>query len=210
MRYWEQHKGEVDHPVIFDALAGLPDKEMSSEAMNIIIAGGETTSATLTYAVTAVTGDPQIHQRLISELETALTARGRKKGERLPLNELEEIPYLMAVVRESLRCAVAQAARLPRVVPADGEPLIVDGKVVPPGVSLLPSHQTRCESDAHIPFHLQTVVGMSTYTMNMSEEIFGPDARVFNPERWMQPNSKQLGDNLYTFSKGARMCLGLK
>lgn len=136
MHYWEQHKGEVDHPVIFDALEGLADREKSSEAMSMIIAGGDTTASTFTYAVAAVTRDPQIHQRLVSELETALAARGRKRGDRLALSELEEIPYLMAVVKESVRCAVAQPARLPRVVPDDGEPLIVDGKVIPPGVSL--------------------------------------------------------------------------
>lgn len=136
VHHWEQHKGEVDHPVVFDALEGLADKQKSGEAMSMIIAGGDTTASTFTYAVAAVTGDPQIHQRLVSELETALAARGRKRGDRLALSELEEIPYLMAVVKESVRCCVAQPARLPRVVPDDGEPLIVDGKVVPPGVSL--------------------------------------------------------------------------
>lgn len=140
VRHWEQHKGEVDHPVIFDALEGLPDIQMSREAMSMIIAGGDTTASTFTYGVAAITGNPQIHQKLVSELEAALTARGRKRGERLPLSELEDIPYLMAVVKESVRCAVAQPARLPRVVPDDGDPLIVDGKVVPPGVSCLMSH----------------------------------------------------------------------
>ncbi|KAG6363997.1 hypothetical protein INS49_009100 [Diaporthe citri] len=187
VHHWEQHKGEVDHPVVFDALEGLADEQKSGEAVSMIIAGGDTTASTLTYAVAAVTGDPQIHQRLVSELETALAARGGRRGDRPALSELEEIPYLMAVVRESVRCAVAQPARLPRTVPDGGEPLIVDGKVIPPG----------------------TVVGMSTYTMNMSEEIFGPDARQFNPERWMKPESKQLAEHIYTFSKGSRMCIGI-
>lgn len=51
---------------------------------------------------------------------------------------------------------------------------------------------------------------MSSYTMNMSEEIFGADARVFNPERWLRPDSKQLGEHIYSFSKGPRMCIGIK
>lgn len=51
---------------------------------------------------------------------------------------------------------------------------------------------------------------MSTYTMNMSEEIFRPDARQFNPERWMKPDSKQLAEQIYTFSKGSRMYIGIK
>lgn len=178
----------------------------------MIIAGGDTTASTFTYAVAAITGDPRIQERLISELETALAARGRKRGDRLPLSELEEIPYLMAVVKESLRCAIAQPARLPRVVPSDADPLIVDGKVVPPGVSLLVSsrsHFSRQKAN-HCILPLQTVVSMSTYTMNMSEDIFGPDVRTFNPERWLGPDSKQLGEHLYTFSKGSRMCIGIK
>lgn len=213
MHYWEQHKGEVEHPVVFDALETLTDQQKSSEAMSMIVAGGDTTASTFTYAVAAVTGDPRIEQRLVSELEAALAARGRRRGDRLALSELEEIPYLMAVVKESLRCAVAQPARLPRVVPHDGEPLIVDGKVVPPGVSplfLYRSHLATQKFSDHCILHFQTIVSMSTYTMNLSEEIFGPDARVFNPERWLGPNSKQLAEHIYTFSKGPRMCIGIK
>lgn len=51
---------------------------------------------------------------------------------------------------------------------------------------------------------------MSTYTMNRSEEIFGPDAKEFNPERWLGPDAKQLGEHIYSFSKGSRMCIGIK
>lgn len=148
VHYWEEHKGQVDHPVIFDALEGLVDGEKSTEAMSMLVAGGDTTASTLTYAITAVTGNPQIQQRLVSELESALRSRGRKRGERLPLSELEEIPYLVAVVKEAVRCAVAQPARLPRVVPKDADPLIVDGKVIPPGVSLsriMPFSPWKCE-----------------------------------------------------------------
>jgi hypothetical protein len=51
---------------------------------------------------------------------------------------------------------------------------------------------------------------MSAYTMHTSEEIWGPDARVFNPDRWLTPAAKSLEQYLCTFSKGARMCLGQK
>jgi cytochrome P450 len=203
---------------MFDVLKGVSHNDLSLEALAQIIAGGDTTASTLTYATIAITGDPKIHQRLVSELEAALNARGRRRGERLPLRELEDIPYLMAVVKESVRCAVAQPARLPRVVPAGAEPLVVDGKVVPPGVSfpqsihLFPpgvvAFRTVCLT-IETP-DLQTIVGMSAYSMNMSEEIFGPDAWVFNPERWLQPDSKQLAEQIYTFSKGPRICLGIK
>lgn len=40
----------------------------------------------------------------------------------------------MACVKESVRIGMAVPGRLPKVVP-DGDPFVVEGKVVPPGVS---------------------------------------------------------------------------
>lgn len=51
---------------------------------------------------------------------------------------------------------------------------------------------------------------MSAYTMHTSEELWGADARVFNPDRWLQPETKHLEQYLCTFSKGTRMCIGPK
>lgn len=41
-----------------------------------------------------------------------------------------------ACVKESLRFTSAAPGRLPRVVPNSGAPFVVDGQVIPPGVSL--------------------------------------------------------------------------
>lgn len=46
--------------------------------------------------------------------------------------------------------------------------------------------------------------------MHNSVDAWGPDARQFNPDRWIGPASKGLEQWLSTFSKGARMCLGQK
>lgn len=51
---------------------------------------------------------------------------------------------------------------------------------------------------------------MSAYTVHFDEEIWGPDARQFNSDRWLGPEAKQLDRYLVTFSKGARQCLGIK
>lgn len=47
---------------------------------------------------------------------------------------------------------------------------------------------------------------MSAHTMNTSGEAWGPDARSFNPDRWLKPDSKSLEQYQAAFSKGARMC----
>lgn len=51
---------------------------------------------------------------------------------------------------------------------------------------------------------------MSAYTMHNDREIWGPDAKSFNPDRWLGPDAKQLETHICTFSKGARQCIGMK
>ncbi|KAK1449027.1 hypothetical protein CMEL01_08342 [Colletotrichum melonis] len=44
--------------------------------------------------------------------------------------------------------------------------------------------------------------------MHTSVDARGPDARSFNPDRWLKPKAKSLEQYQVAFSKGARMCLG--
>jgi len=98
--------------------------------------------------------------------------------------ELEKLPYLTAVVKETLRVSVAIPASLPRVVPSSGA--VISGVKIPGG----------------------TVVGQSPLFVSFSEEIFARP-REFNPDRWLQPDSKNLDNYLVAFSKGPRACLGV-
>lgn len=50
---------------------------------------------------------------------------------------------------------------------------------------------------------------MSAYTVHFDEDIWGKDAKTFNPDRWQAGNAKELDRYLVTFSKGARQCLGI-
>ncbi|KAL1860709.1 hypothetical protein Daus18300_009052 [Diaporthe australafricana] len=45
--------------------------------------------------------------------------------------------------------------------------------------------------------------------MHTDPEIWGPDAKSFNPARWLGPDAKQLERHIYAFSKGARQCIGI-
>lgn len=51
---------------------------------------------------------------------------------------------------------------------------------------------------------------MSAHTMHFSTSIWGPDASVFNPDRWLQPDSKDMEQYFVPFSKGTRSCIGMK
>lgn len=46
--------------------------------------------------------------------------------------------------------------------------------------------------------------------MNTDPQVWGQNAKSFNPARWLGPNAKELETHLCTFSKGARQCIGIK
>jgi cytochrome P450 len=185
-------KGKSDGPVIFDSLRHLPDEAAGMEAVDFLVAGSDTTAITLVFAVWHICHAPAIKRKLVAALREAVPQQQQREDNYTypTLLDLESIPYLVACVKESLRIAMPVPGRLPRVVPnasdSVAEPLVVDDKVVPPG----------------------TVVGMSAYTMHNSEELWGANARQFEPERWLGEGAKGLDENLVTFSKGARNCVG--
>ncbi|KAH6884607.1 cytochrome P450 [Thelonectria olida] len=205
LRYFQQRSELPNHPVVFDNLRSLPDVRSIDEAQDIMVAGADTTAFTLTTGTIHILSNPEIYEKLVEALDQAIP-----KGENFPpLLSLEKIDYLTAkpvlsaetrqlreianfllqnaIVKESLRIASAVPGRLPRVVPnGRREPLIVDGKVIPPG----------------------SIVSISAYTMHTETDIWGPDAREFNPDRWLMPDAKGLDQYLCSFSKGTRMCLG--
>ncbi|KUL84958.1 hypothetical protein ZTR_07909 [Talaromyces verruculosus] len=171
---------------IFKPLEHLTKRELINESINIIIAGSDTTATTLGFAIHEILKNTAISRKLTAEIDAAMP-QGFKD---LPLSEVEKLDYLSAVVKESLRLAMAVPGRLPRIVPgakSKVDSLIVDGRVIPEG----------------------TVIGMSAWSVHYSEDIWGPDAREFRPERWLVEDSKRLERYLVTFSKGARICLGI-
>ncbi|KAF4306102.1 hypothetical protein GTA08_BOTSDO14154 [Botryosphaeria dothidea] len=100
----------------------------------------------------------------------------------------------------------ARTGRHPRVFPENGQPLIIDGKLIPPGASIIhPIFSTEQE----LTFS-QTIIGASAYSVHMDESIWGPNAESFIPERWLGGDKmKELDKHLLTFSKGARACIGI-
>ena len=54
-------------------------------------------------------------------------------------------------------------------------------------------------------------VGYAPYVMHRRQEIFGPDAEAFRPERWLENGGRlfsKVGFGYVPFNGGPRMCLG--
>ncbi|KAL1959777.1 hypothetical protein VTO42DRAFT_1363 [Malbranchea cinnamomea] len=167
----------------------LPESEktlyrLSGEGFNFLLAGTETTAATLTIISYYLLAQPKTYARLMEDLE-GLTPSNIK------WTELEQRPYFWAVVHEALRMMPGVSHRSARI--ARDEDLVYrsrDGSVewvIPRG----------------------TPIGMTSMINHWNEELF-PEPDKFIPERWLvngQPNHK-LQKMLISFGKGSRSCIG--
>lgn len=99
-------------------------------SMNVL-AGGETTAASTANIVYYLIKNPRVHSKLRRELEDTLGKRD-EAGKRISMKEAQSIPYLQAVIKESLRI-LPNGLQLPRVVPKGG--LTLAGRFFPEGVS---------------------------------------------------------------------------
>ncbi|EAU35560.1 conserved hypothetical protein [Aspergillus terreus NIH2624] len=167
----------------------LPESEkslyrLSGEGFNFLLAGTETTAATLTVITYHLLAQPSIYARLMDDLQGLDPAS-------LKWTELEKRSYLWAVIHESLRMMPGVSHRSARI--AREEDLVYksrDGRVqwiIPRG----------------------TPIGMTSMINHWDEEFF-PSPDRFLPERWLvdgQPNYK-LQKTLIAFGKGSRSCIG--
>ncbi|KAK7019700.1 hypothetical protein VNI00_018000 [Paramarasmius palmivorus] len=102
----------------------------------------------------------------------------------MSLERLEKLPYLTAVIKESLRLSSGVITPMPRVVPETGA--IIAGYTVPPG----------------------TVVSIGNTFVHMNPDIF-PEPERFYPERWLEDKDHSLDRYLVALGKGPRSCIGI-
>ncbi|KAJ0122747.1 isotrichodermin c-15 hydroxylase [Diaporthe amygdali] len=166
------------------AEGGISREELYADAQIMIMAGSETSATLLAVAVYHLLRNPGALARLQSEI------RGAFAGEEaeLAFAAVSKLPYLRAVIDESLRIHPPLPAGINRVVPEGGA--VIDGHFVPEGTVL--------QVPGWAAFHL--------------EENF-KDPWEFVPERWLGEScpARYAGENhdVFTpFSYGQRSCLG--
>ncbi|GAT28420.1 cytochrome P450 monooxygenase [Aspergillus luchuensis] len=103
-----------------------------------------------------------------------------------PLADIDALPLLDAIVRETLRRHAPAPAPLSRVTPPEGA--WIHGYYIPGGVQ----------------------VSSSAYSLHRIEEVF-PSPEEWIPMRWMDAKDDKIHDMrrlFYPFGTGGRMCLG--
>ncbi|KAK0455623.1 cytochrome P450 [Desarmillaria tabescens] len=198
----KEHGNEEDKSVLGLLLKSETDEadvHMSRDeviAQNLLLlAGYETTSISLTWSLIELCKNVDIQSRLRAELV--------QFGNTDPTWEQlqSSLPYLDAVVHEILRThpPVLETAR----VTAEDDILPLATPIV------TKSGETINSIFVAKGTHVTASIGM----LNRSEELWGPDAKEFNPERWLEdsaPRAKEIKGHrhLLTFANGPRMCLG--
>ena len=104
--------------------------ELSADSLLLLLAGTDTTAHALTITTYHVLKEPMIMRKLQAELREAIPRRDSWAQ----CAELENLPYLRGIIKESLRWSSGTPGRLPRVVPSTGA--VLCGRRVAPGVSV--------------------------------------------------------------------------
>ncbi|KAH8688652.1 pisatin demethylase [Talaromyces proteolyticus] len=157
----------------------MTDEQISLEIGNLVFAGTDTTSTTLTYLFWQL-AQCKWQELLRDELAITQLVDGIAT-----FGDIDQFPILNAVIAESLRLFPAAPASLQRETPAGGRELA--GYFIPAG----------------------TVVSMQCYTTQRDgaifhdPETFDPTRWMQSPEKLTDMNLYQM-----PFSKGTRACLG--
>ncbi|KAJ2213666.1 hypothetical protein EV179_003666 [Coemansia sp. RSA 487] len=170
-----------------DKRAPMSDPQIVSESILHLIAGVDTTSSGLTWTLALLLHNPHIKQLLTDDIRKAFPPHTALNGSIDNVITFEDcrqkLPYLGAVIAESLRVLSPAPGMLPRLAPASGIRL---------GEYFLPAGTWLC-----------CAVGAT----HMNPAVFGSPTS-FDPDRFMGHHCEKARHNLLAFSNGVRACLG--
>ncbi|KIJ19741.1 hypothetical protein PAXINDRAFT_67438 [Paxillus involutus ATCC 200175] len=155
---------------------------IKDEALNIMIAGRDTTAATLTFAIYMLSQHPDVLARLREEILTKVGSSRRPTHD-----DMRDMKYLRAFINETLRLYPPVLSTEAQVWPAlnGGKPFYI-----PPN----------------------TMAIYSVFLMQRRKDLWGPDADHFDPDRFLDERlHKYLIPNPFIFlpfNAGPRICLG--
>ncbi|KAI0353754.1 cytochrome P450 [Trametes cingulata] len=162
--------------------AGIPQRELETDAIVAIVGGADNTSITVSLAIYFLLANRQYYVRLREELDKAFPDPMASMN----MDELAALPFLDGVLNETLR--LASPYFNPRLVPAGG--VVISGRYIPE----------------------KTVVALAAHSQQMSPDNFYPAPQDFRPERWqpggLGPGTVTNKTMLASFSYGPHYCIG--
>ncbi|KAK4048412.1 hypothetical protein OIV83_004758 [Microbotryomycetes sp. JL201] len=170
-----QYKATVGHDpnskeIVSRLLGGmsLKDKPLSmgdviADSINMLIAGTDTTSTTLTYLTYRLLSNPREYGLIHDELVAVFDEHDGAPS----LKTLEKLPHLQRAIRETLRLHSAAPGTLPRIT--QGQGIMVEHYHIPAGYC----------------------VGAQAHSVHRDASIWGQDAEEWRPQRWESLTKQQ-------------------
>lgn len=187
---WREKVSEEGKKTLLDHLVQVTSdpKILKDETLNIMLAGRDTTAATLTFVVYILSQYPHVMDRLRQEVLTHVGPTSRPT-----FDDIRDMKYLRAVLNETLR--------LYPIVPFNIR------ESIHPATFPNPDPNDK-------PFYIPagTKIGYSVFMMHRRNDLWGPDADEFDPDRFLDERVKKyLVNNSFIFlpfNAGPRICLG--
>ncbi|KAL7282246.1 hypothetical protein ACG7TL_003715 [Trametes sanguinea] len=178
-------KEDEENETMLEHLAKTTDDLaiLHDETLNILIAGRDTTAATLTYIVYLLCLYPEVFKRLRAEVLEHVSTTAKPT-----FDDIRNMKYLRAVINETLRLYPAVVATRDTTLP---NPDPSQPRVFIPG---------------------QSGICYSVWMMHRRKDYWGPDALRFDPDRWLDERlNKYFLPNPFIFvpfNAGPRICVG--
>ncbi|VVT54783.1 uncharacterized protein SAPINGB_P004260 [Magnusiomyces paraingens] len=193
----KQQEKDQDHSYIFlTELAKETNdpKVLRDQALNILLAGRDTTASLLAWIFYNLAIHPKVFARLRKEI---LDQFGTSPST-LSFESLKQCTYLRYVINETLR--------LYPLVPANGRCAIRDTYLPHGGVNPTDPHNYIGSKPVFVPKGM--VVGYFVYVLHRDPHFWGADADEFRPERWAEHRENVHPWDYLPFNGGPRICLG--
>ncbi|KKZ64976.1 hypothetical protein EMCG_09121 [[Emmonsia] crescens] len=179
--------------VFFDAIAqdSKDMKSLRAQLINVLLAGRDTTACLLSWVFYRLARHPNVLARLNAEIASTVGYNSN-----LTREDLKKMPYLANVLKEILRIyppvpVNTRTASQTTVLPTGGGPDGTSPVLIRKGEN----------------------VAFCVYAMHRREDLYGPDAEDFRPERWDEDmpllrDEKTAAWGYLPFNGGPRVCLG--
>lgn len=159
----------------------IPHQELLSEVVSLLGAGADTTAIGIRAVLGPLLLDRKAYGRLVEEIDNFY--RDNVLSDRdMSYTECVQLPYLQAVIKEGMRLHPSIQFQLPRTVPKGG--LNICGEYIPQG----------------------TEVSMSPRTMNRDPAVFGTDAHLWRPGRWLEDKQNCIEMDKALVTVSGRIC----
>lgn len=137
------------------------DRQVLSYSNSNIFAGSDTTAISLRSILYFMLKTPHVLEQVVAEINNTV---GDRDCSRSPISftEANQMPFFQAVLKESMRMHPAVGMLLERIVPEGGA------------------------SIAGTFLRAGTVVGICPWVLHRDKRVFGEDADIFRPERWLE------------------------